>query len=268
MQRQGSPIDQALQDGRATWPDVRIERELLEEHVRRVGISDDALRSRGSDIYLAAACTAGISNAIRAFDRTYLPQVDKYVQRLVLPADLIEETRQALRIRMLVGPRPRIGLYNGTAPIGGWLRVAAVRIALDLLESRGAGPPVTQVDDLGSRLAGSSTPADLDFVKGEYLPKFQEALDQALTSLSPREKTLLRFHFVDGLSVAAIAPLYKVHRATVARWLIEIRQKVFDNLRQRLDLEVPASASEFRSLLEAVRPDLGASLTRLLKSGS
>lgn len=266
MQTQTSPVDQALEAGRAAWPDVALDRTTFEEHVRRVGISDDALVSRGADVYLAAACTAGVSTAIRAFDRTYLPQVAKYVQRLVLSADLIEETRQALRIRMLVGPKPRIGLYNGSAPIGGWLRVAAVRIALDLLESRGAAPQTTQVDDLATRLAGSSAPADLNFVKGEYLPRFQQALDAALVSLSSREKTLLRFHFVDGLSVAAIAPLYKVHRATVARWLIEIRHRVFDDLRQRLDLEVPASASEFRSLLEAVRPDLGASLTRLLKT--
>lgn len=266
MQTQPSAVDRALQAGREAWPDVALERETFEEHVKRLTIGDDLLAARPGDVYLAIACTAGVPAAIRAFDRTYLPQVAKYVQRLMLSPDLVEETRQRLRIRMLVGPKPRIALYNGTAPIGGWLRVAAVRIALDLLEHRGSAPRVAQIEDLASRLAGPTAPADLHFVKDEYLPKFQLALDAALASLQPREKTLLRLHFVDGLSVAAIAPLYKVHRATVARWLIEIRTRVFDNLRERLDLEVPASASEFRSLLDAVRPDLGASLTRLLKT--
>jgi RNA polymerase sigma-70 factor (ECF subfamily) len=73
-------------------------------------------------------------------------------------------------------------------------------------------------------------------------------------------------HFVDGLNIDEIGCVYRVHRATVARRLVAIRRRVLDNLRTELSLTLPATTSEFRSVLALIRGDLDLSLRHLFAS--
>jgi RNA polymerase sigma-70 factor len=61
---------------------------------------------------------------------------------------------------------------------------------------------------------------------------FREALQEALAMLTAREKTLLRLHFLDGMNIDALGTVFQVHRATVARWLVSIRTRVLEDVRQ------------------------------------
>jgi RNA polymerase sigma-70 factor (ECF subfamily) len=72
-------------------------------------------------------------------------------------------------------------------------------------------------------------------------------------------------HFIDQLNIEGIGRIYRVHRATVARWLVAIRQLVLENLRTELKLDLRASTSEFRSMLAVVRDDLELSMRHLLQ---
>jgi RNA polymerase sigma-70 factor, ECF subfamily len=74
----------------------------------------------------------------------------------------------------------------------------------------------------------------------------------------------LRLHYLARMSFEAIARAYDVHRATAVRWLAAIRSEIDAAVRVRLWQELGVTASEFRSLWNAVSPDLDLSLSRLL----
>jgi RNA polymerase sigma-70 factor (ECF subfamily) len=119
---------------------------------------------------------------------------------------------------------------------------------------------------LGALIEDELTP-ELAAVCRRHGDAFQKALERSLESLDRRDKTLLRLHFVDELSIDAIGRIYRVHRATVARRLVAVRRRIFDHLRADLSLRLGATNSEFRSILAALRTDLELSLRHLLPVG-
>jgi RNA polymerase sigma-70 factor (ECF subfamily) len=251
-----------LEGGRTRWADVPLDETFLARYVAERDITPQLARERADDLYLAAACTAGVPAAMVAFERAYLPQVDNYVRRLSMSPDAVDEVRQRLRIRFLTGDNPRIAKYNGTAPLAAYLRVASVRIALDIVGAEKPGPSADD-EDLNTELAQQAH-VEFSVLRHRYLPMFQQALEGSIDSLSARDKTLLRLHFIDGMNVDALGTIYRVHRATAARWLVDIRKRVFDGVRAKMEMDLRTTPSEFRSLLNVIRSDLRASLVRLL----
>jgi RNA polymerase sigma-70 factor (ECF subfamily) len=70
--------------------------------------------------------------------------------------------------------------------------------------------------------------------------------------------------FVNTNIAAAAGVVYRVHRATVARWLAAIRSQVFECVCQKLSLKLRSSPSEVASLVRLVRSDIDVSIRRLL----
>lgn len=101
-------------------------------------------------------------------------------------------------------------------------------------------------------------------IKNFYRPELTRALEESLAALDAREKTLLRLHAIDQLSIDAIGRTFGVHRATAARWLAAIRRRVFDDLRARAALNWGASTSDLRDLLVILRDEIDLRLVRLL----
>ena len=255
---------EALARGQLAWPAVALPEELFRAYVTGKALDQTAVKERAVDLYLAAACAAGVEGAAEAFERAYLPLVAGQVGRLRLSADQLAEVHQRLRIRMLAGPEPRIAQYGGGASLAAYLRVCAMRIAFDVMDASRAGPvPVDDTEELARDLI-EQAPTSIDLIRQRYLGTFQAALEGSLRGLPPRDKTILRFHFLDGLGIDALAGIYRVHRATAARWLVDIRRRVLASVHEQLAVDLPTTASEFRSLLRAVRPDLQLSLSRLL----
>src|SRR5690606_22833013 len=135
---------------------------------------------------------------------------------------------------------PRIAGYRGKGRLTSWLRVAAIRIALDLQASRPSAPLAD--DDLVER------DPELDYLRERYRDAFREAFTAALDELEGRERTVLRMHLLDGLGIDRIGQLYEVHRATAARWLERARSELFEATRRRLRESLGVSASEFASI--------------------
>src|SRR5262249_24940842 len=158
-------------------------------------------------------------------------------------------------------PPPKIAQYRAGGPLGAWVRVAAVRTALDLCGTVSFGGDA-------SHHRGNPVLAALDpeqhLVRSKYGPLFEAALRDVVGELSKRARNLLRFHYVSGMSLDAIARIYHVHRATVVRWLAAIRDDVESALSTRLWQDLGVSPSELRSLWNAIRSDVDVSLSRLL----
>jgi RNA polymerase sigma-70 factor (ECF subfamily) len=250
------------QQGRTAWPNVPLASEAFERHLQRLGVNDPP---HASDLYLACACTLGSSEALAAFDREFLLNVPRFVAHIDNSEAFGEEVRQILREKLLLSPPgavPKIGHYSGKGPLGGWVRVSAVRAAIDLRRSRGDESDRSELADV---VAEQSSP-EMAFIKARFRGEFQQALEAALKGLPPKDKNLLRMHFVDGLSIDRIGVVYNIHRATAARWIVRSRQhllrETYRYLRERLRL----SPSEFESLAALVRSQLDLHISRLLVS--
>jgi len=97
-------------------------------------------------------------------------------------------------------------------------------------------------------------------LKSRYRDEFRDAFAETAAVLTDRERTLLRYRFLDGLSIDEIGVLYRVHRATVARWLAATRETLFEGTRTRLMSRLAVSDSEVDSVLRLIDSQLDASL--------
>ena len=138
---------------------------------------------------------------------------------------------------------------------------AAVRTALDICE---ADPVISGRLGTGREPLLEALDQEQQLIRSKYGQLFQEALRNAVGHLSKRDRSLLRFHYVAGMSLDAIARTYRVHRATVARWLATIRDDLDSAVRIRLWDELGVSTTEFQSLWNAVRSDVDVSISALL----
>lgn len=261
-------LAEAAKAGRELWPEVSLDPEVFYQHVRRLGADADAVTRHGADLYFACACSRADPAALKLFERRILPSLDRYLRRCGIDGSTLDDARQKMRMRLFSEPQPRIAAYAGRGSLLGWLRVVATRVALDMVDTTDAERTRRgDHDALGKLVAGSGDP-ELGATKSLLRASFQAALDEGLQGLSARDKTVLRLHYVDGLNIDAIAAVYHVHRATVARWLVSIRATVLTNLRDRLSLTVRPTSSDFRSIAAALRDELHISMDRVLADGS
>lgn len=256
---------EAAHAGLEKWPGVALRSDRFRQRLLELGIDLDALRTRGAEIYLAVACSTGDPFAIDHFERDVLSQVGRFVGRLHLADHQVDEVRQQLRVKLLTGANPGIARYSGRGPLAAWVRVSAVRLALDLSDASAHSARESDVAALGALVSDGNSP-EMAAAKNRYRPMFQAAVEESLLSLDARDKTLLRLHYLDGLNIDAIGRVYRVHRATVARWIVAIRERVLENLKAKLAMELRADPSEARSVIALFESELHLSVQRLLRS--
>jgi RNA polymerase sigma-70 factor, ECF subfamily len=254
-------VENAYAAGRAAWPGVRLDKAAFADRVLALELTPEDLTARASDVYLATACLAKDPAALLAFERAFLAPVPKLLTRVALSAHQEDELRQQLRIKLMVGPVPRLAEYRAMGPLGGWVRVCALRLALDLkLGGEAHRGDSDALDALMVGAPGGEVLMDAEHYRGA----FQTALQGALTTLTAREKTLLRLHFLEGMNIDSLGVLFRVHRATVARWLVAIRTQLLDRVRQTLSLDLGATPSEAQSLVRLLRSEVQVSIRRIL----
>jgi RNA polymerase sigma-70 factor (ECF subfamily) len=253
----------AMERGRTLWPAIDLPPERLAAHVQAQEIGERAVWGRGADLYLVAACAQGDPAAIAAFEKDYLTNVPAYVSRLQVSEEMLEELCQTLRVKLLADRPPRIVGYKGTGPLGAWVRVTTVRLALDLLSTTNRFRERTDADAMAAQLSEEALP-EAELARARCRPLVEAAVKEAILALPDRDRAILRFHYVEGLNVDAIGTIYRVHRSSVARWLAEIRERLFHAVEEKLTLEMRIGASEFRSLVAAVREEIHLSIRRLL----
>ncbi|HEY2748430.1 MAG TPA: sigma-70 family RNA polymerase sigma factor, partial [Polyangia bacterium] len=257
-----TPLQDVIDRARAAWPELELDDEGFAAHATRHLDGGDAAALHAGDLWLAYGCSIGDDASVGAFDREVLSQVGLLLGRMQPTPQLIDDTRQALREKLLVatpGARPRIAEYAGRGPLVAWVRVAAVRAALDILRAGGArGGGDVEPEDL----ANDAVSPELDYLKERYRPQFKAAFQEALRGLDSEQRNVLRLHVVEGLNIDEIGALFKVHRSTVARWIAAARKKVLDDARKRLRFELGISAGEFDSLAGVVRSQLDLSVAK------
>ena len=215
------------------------------------------------DLWIAFGCVIADSQALIAFELRFAPEIRNALRRsfdLGLAEDA--ELRLMEKLMLVAGDDgPRLASYAGRGALGPWLRAAAVRTAIDLMRARRELP--ADPGTLGE-IGGAVDPL-LASLKERYRDEFRVAFAAAAAQLTDRERTLLRYRFLDDLSIDEIGALYRVHRATSARWIAAIRESLFEATRAHLVAQLAVSESEVDSVLRLIDSQLDVSISAVMR---
>ena len=168
----------------------------------------------------------------------------------------------------MTGPDAKIGDYAGRGDLAAWLRISATRKALKIDAARGSRGDARR--DLARSLArrrrrqrsrAQAHPLDL------HRASSSRRSASAFAALEVRQRNLLRQHILDELTIDDLAKLYRVHRATCARWLADARADLGKQTRKRLVSALGTPGDELESLLRFLDSDIELSISRILELG-
>lgn len=261
--------------GATQWPAIPLSPVDLVRHIARHRPAGEPvipwLRGlRAGDLHLACACGLAAPGAIAAFDREILGPLAGWLARLRPSATFVDEVRQSLHEKLFVaapGRPAKIGEYAGQGALASWTRVSAVRLAIDLQRHENVIPVVAE-DPAGIEAPPDGAAAadpERSWMQSRYRAAFEKAFRAAVADLKSEQRNLLTLHFVDGLTLEQVATLFRVHRATAARWIAAARDAIFDETRRLVRAELGISEAEFESIAGLVRSRLDLSIVGLLK---
>ena len=173
----------------------------------------------------------------------------------------VSEVLQRVREKLFVGAGdrpPKIADYGGRSPLDGFLRVVATRVAVNLLRAR--DPAAAGGEDPLARLAAPVLDPEIGHIRARYKKELAAALAEAAAELSVRERNLLRQHYIDGLTLPALADLYRVHRVTLARRIRVAREKLAGHTRRLLLARFGIGQAELRSIMAVFETRLDLSI--------
>jgi RNA polymerase sigma-70 factor (ECF subfamily) len=246
---------------RAQWPLVRLSDERFVDHLRAKN-TGPLEQVRGPELFLACACLEGDAAALAALDLQFIARVDKVVQGVNPSGAFVDEVRQQVRERLLVGAQPKLREYSGLGSLQGWLRTVALRLALNLTRE---GRREVHDEGLLEALPFTGRDLELDYVRSQHRADFTAAFRDALSALDTRSRNLLRLSYVDRLSIDQLSAMYGTHRSSAARWLNAARDTLLANTRERLAERLKLTQSDLTSLLGALQSNLEISINRMLK---
>ena len=257
--------------GRAAWPDVKVsETTIANRLAARVKDDPDSRLENlhDADLYLAMALADADPAALKVFEAELVPQIDVALRRLRLAGGTADEVKQSLRYELLVGVdggHRRIADYAGRGELAAWLRVSATRKALKLV--RKVAKEETLDEILLDHWPDATPGPEQKQLRSQYTTELKKAIREAFASLEVRQRNLLRQHILDELTIDDLARLYRVHRATCARWLADARADLGKHTRKKLvaSLGLPKK-EDVDSLLRFLDSDIELSISRILMS--
>lgn len=250
-----------ISGARAQWPLVKLDELEFIEHLKAKA-TGPLEQVRGPELFLACACLRGDEAALAAFEQQFIAKVDKAVEGVDASPSFIDEVRQRVRERLLVGAAPKLNEYSGAGSLQAWTRTVALRLALN--HKRDTAREV-QDEGLMEALPLGGRDLELDYVRGQHREDFAAAFREALGALDGRSRNVLRLSYVDRLSIDQIGTMYGTHRATAARWLNAAREELMKETRARLAQKLKLTQSDLNSLLGALQSNFEISINRILR---
>jgi len=250
--------------GRAAWPQVELPPAELARYLADRGVEEPS--AHAADLYLACACMLAIHAALRAFEERVLSQAPQWVRRFdtspAFAADLASRLREKLLVSMPERPA-KSREYSGRGPFVAWVRMVAVRTAIDLVRST-SGRAAVNVE-LPSQLAAQADDPELQYLKQRYQPLFKAAIAAGLSTLDSEQRSLLRLSLLDRLSFEQIAVLLGSSKATVSRRMNAVREQILARVKQELQAGLGVDTAEFHSLVGVVHSELEISIESQLR---
>ncbi len=259
------PSHDAYHAGRAAFPGIVLDEARFDACIAERG-GPSACEAHASELYLVCACLTGDPRAIGRMDDAYVKELSDVLVRADVPAAIATEVQGMLREQLFLpkdGAPPRLMRYRGSGDLRGWLRVVAVRLALDLLRKQRKETSLPQ--SMADALPLQADDPELALLKQRYKHEFRAAFEDALTALSPRERNLLRHQLLHDLSIDSIGAIYRVHRATAARWVDAARARLTTEVHARMMARLDAQRGDMESVFRLIQSQMDVSLRRVLK---
>ncbi len=256
-------------EGQACWPQIPVSPERFAAFLGRqlqAEVADpkelDSLRAR--DLYILCALRDKTPAAQEIFHTEYMPRVRRALLQLGTSEALILDIQQNLYGRLLEqqdDSASRLG-YAGRGELGSWLCTCAVREA-GLQHKRGQREVALDPTTHDATSSSDKSPESA-LLQGTMKEAFQSALVEAISTLTSRERNLLRYHFLTGLSIDEIGAIYKVHRATAARWLARAEEQLVAKTREIFVKRTKISADSLPQIVGLIQSQLSVGLKTLL----
>jgi RNA polymerase sigma-70 factor, ECF subfamily len=221
------------------------------------------------DLALAFAVGAGDPAAVRRFEAHVGGELAAAARAIDRDPAFVDEVCQRTRVRLVVGDGagapPRITGYRGAGPLRAWAAIAAQRVALNAKrDARGAASTPASGADVLADVVDREPDPELRHLKTLYRAEFKEALAAALAGLDDRRRAVLRLRFVDGLELAQIGTLYRVHESTASRWVTAALDEIARRARAQLMTRLAVTTETADSVARMVQSQLDLSIARLL----
>ncbi len=259
-----------LQAGREAWPEITVEpgrfaEEIARRHALAQGAEVAALK--GADLYIAIAACDGNERAIGAIRTTLASEVKFASAKTTASADQLAEVTAMLARTLFVDEPDRpaaLRNYSGRGDLKSYLRVIATR---ELVRVVNRGRREVGIDDetLIDRLVPASDP-ELSILRAKYREVVDDAMRAALKTLEERERALLCYAFIEGMTVEEVGRIYNVHKATAARWIAAAREQLGVKIRDALAERLKISVDEVDSIVRLVQSRIDVSLDRVLRA--
>ncbi len=249
----GARVLEALRQAQACHSEFRADDAPFIERLGALCESDPE-RLRGlvlPDLWLAHAVASRCSRALEVFERSVFgPRIDA-IRKRYGDETTVEDEAQALRVRLIAEEQPLLLSFRGRGSLQGWVSVALGRaVARSRARSR------RTVDD-GLEALGEILEDELDLSglteRAEAKSILVAALREAVLSVDPQHRLLLKLHICDGLVIDDLAQLLGVHRATAPRRLERSRRVLADEVRTRIKAAHGLNSTQVDSLLRRVR---------------
>lgn len=211
-------------------------------------------------IALADACIDGDANAIACFHRLHLGDIEHAIARVRAAGSIAEDVRQIVLAKLLP-PGGKLARYSGRGALQNWVRAVTVRETISVL--RGSTDDTVAMPDVIDIAA--SWDLELSYVRSSQREHLRAALRASFDALDPEDRAVLRYRFVDGLTLDQLATVLGVHRATAARWLARIREALLRGTRRHLCDALGLDRAAFESLVALVRSNLEITIGGLLR---
>lgn len=259
-------------DAARAWPGVSVSEQAFRTAVTSALDSSGARLAdlHTSDIYLALGCLDRQPAAVAALELHIIGEIRRSVERASQDPSSVDDTVQTTMERLILGPSPaapKLARYTGQGPLVAWVRVVAVREALQLRRRTQRARVVDEalLVEGGGTARGSH---EVELLRKRHGDTFRSAVQDALRRLGPEQRAILRFHVLDQLTIDQIAPMLGVHRATAARRLEKARSDALEHTKAILREQHGLTDSEAKSLCLALVNEVDVSVGRALREAS
>jgi RNA polymerase sigma-70 factor (ECF subfamily) len=255
---------------RQAWPRVALERDVFVRHCERV-LGEAPVSSwapHGTELYLCCACALGDEAAQAVLSTVYLARLERQLSDSNDDPELVQESLQALRIKLLVGTEAKIGRFAGRGPLGHWLRAAAKRTLLDVVRARRAQRQAERRAEREVRVEACVHEPDPVAAIGQarYARTFLDGLRESIAVLDEPDRVLIKHAILDGSTIDVLGGLYAIHRSTASRRLRRIRREVAQAVRRQLKARHRLSDGEVDELARELGDWLEPGLRAILES--
>jgi RNA polymerase sigma-70 factor (ECF subfamily) len=114
--------------------------------------------------------------------------------------------------------------------------------------------------------ADSAAGPERALLQRQYGAYVKQALGDAATGLPARDRTLLRLHLLQGVSLTRLATMYRRDVSTLSRWVDRARTAFGAATREALKARLQVSEPELESIIRAVDLEISVNLSGYFRS--